>query len=217
VAAKLVSGLTASLLLGLAMLGGAPAAYADGGPAADGAKPQTASVPLLLRLSYWEVSDKGLAALAGKSRLDAGSIDGRRLQTATVMGVSGYELYIGLVRKTPIVYYDPRASQFQIQYVDAGLKLDAKAKAAAGGAFDLEIRPELSMVSGHRVYGTGEKAVSYPETQTFTSEISLSGVKLGQLIIVGEATGPSGTEHIRAMDPAPQGKHLIATIELEEP
>lgn len=79
--------------------------------------------------------------------------------------------------KFPIVYFDPRAGQFQVQYVDIGIKLDVKPSIKADGYIVVELRPEVStlveLVNGQ-----------YPRTAVRTINTSMR-VKDGDTIVLG--------------------------------
>lgn len=175
------------------------------------------SVPLLYRLSYWEVSEKTLASLSGKSRLSSSDVSGRRMQKSEVLSVSGAAAYIGLVHKTPISYYDPRATQFQIQYVDTGMKLDAKARAKTGGLFDVEIRQELTRLVRERVATYGKEPQAYPEIEGLVLESNFQDVKLGEMLLLGSTSSPLAQGHVRTLDPAAKDTRILVTLEVEAP
>lgn len=178
---------------------------------------EKAPVGVLYRLTYWEVSEKTLASLAGKTKVSAKELEGRRLQTAEVLGVSGEEATVFLVCKSPIVYFDPRATQFQIQYVNTGVILNAKCAAKSSQSFDLEVRQELSQIAKRRPAGSGDQAAVFPEVETFELESNLSDLKFGDIVVLGSTSGSLGTAHVKALDPAPKAPYLIATLELEAP
>ena len=69
------------------------------------AKPESPKIPVLYRLTHWEVDDKTVADLMGKVKIDAKQIQGRRLHTTELLAVSEVEVLIQLGRKDPIVYY----------------------------------------------------------------------------------------------------------------
>lgn len=66
------------------------------------------------------------------------------LASPRVASISGKESLIHIGDKYPIVYFDPRAGQFQVQYVDIGIKLDVKSDVKSDGYILVEVRPEVS-------------------------------------------------------------------------
>lgn len=66
------------------------------------------------------------------------------LASPRVASISGKESLIHIGDKYPIVYFDPRAGQFQVQYVDIGIKLDVKSDVKSDGYVVIEVRPEVS-------------------------------------------------------------------------
>jgi len=63
----------------------------------------------------------------------------------TIAGKPGL-IHIG--DKFPIVYFDPRAGQFQVQYVDIGIKLDVKVDIKGDGNIEADLNPEVSTLVG---------------------------------------------------------------------
>ncbi|MGE0491806.1 MAG: secretin N-terminal domain-containing protein [Vulcanimicrobiota bacterium] len=90
---------------------------------------------------------------------------------------SGRDALIHIGDKFPIVYFDPRAGQFQVQYVDIGIKLDVKPEIKADGFVLVDLRPEVS---------TLVELVNnqYPRTAVRTVNTSMR-VKDGDTIIIG--------------------------------
>jgi type IV pilus secretin PilQ/predicted competence protein len=66
------------------------------------------------------------------------------LASPRVAAQSGTEAQIHIGDKFPIVYFDPRAGQFQVNYVDIGIKLDVTANVKADGYVICKILPEVS-------------------------------------------------------------------------
>ena len=66
------------------------------------------------------------------------------LASPRVASISGKPSLIHIGDKYPIVYFDPRAGQFQVQYVDIGIKLDVTSNVKSDGYVLIEVRPEVS-------------------------------------------------------------------------
>jgi len=66
------------------------------------------------------------------------------LASPRVAAQSGTEAQIHIGDKFPIVYFDPRAGQFQVNYVDIGIKLDVTAQVKTDGYVVCKILPEVS-------------------------------------------------------------------------
>jgi type IV pilus assembly protein PilQ len=75
------------------------------------------------------------------------------------------------------VYFDPRAGQFQVQYVDIGIKLDVTSTVKADGYVLIDVRPEVStlleLINNQ-----------YPRTAVRIIETKMR-VKDGDTIIIG--------------------------------
>ena len=55
-------------------------------------------------------------------------------------------------RKMPIVYKDPRADGYQVQYTDHGIKCDVTVNELTGGLLKVQIRPEMSKAAPNKVF-----------------------------------------------------------------
>lgn len=99
------------------------------------------------------------------------------IATPRIMTQSGKDAQVLIGDKFPIVYFDPRAGQFQVQYVDIGVKLVVKPTVAADGFVTVDMAPEVSVL----------KALinnQYPRTGVTTVRTNVR-VRDGDTIIVG--------------------------------
>jgi type II secretory pathway component GspD/PulD (secretin) len=99
------------------------------------------------------------------------------LASPRIATLSDKESLIHIGDKFPIVYFDPRAGQFQVQYVDIGIKLDVKPQVKGDGYIICDIRPEVS---------TLVELVNnqYPRTAVRTVQ-TLMRVKDGDTVVIG--------------------------------
>lgn len=99
------------------------------------------------------------------------------MATPRVGMISGKPSLIHIGDKFPIVYFDPRAGQFQVQYVDIGIKLDVKADVKGDGNVECEITPEVSTL-------VSLVNNQYPRTAVRRIQTTMR-VKDGETIVVG--------------------------------
>lgn len=169
-------------------------------------------VPVLYRLTCWEVDDAVYQALRGKAKVDLKAVQGRRVQEAELLSISGTDSLVHVGQKEPLVYYDSRASQFQIHFVDTGFKLDVNWDGDV-----LEVRPEVSDVQTMVVSDESGRIARYPKTHVQISEAYFSGVGLGETYLLSGAGGRAAVAQVRVLDPKPKAKNLILTLTLEAP
>jgi len=103
--------------------------------------------------------------------------DAKVISSPRVMTQSGKDAQVLIGDKFPIVYFDPRAGQFQVQYVDIGVKVVVKPTVAADGYVIVDLAPEVSTL----------KALinnQYPQTGVTTVKTNVR-VKDGDTIVVG--------------------------------
>ncbi len=111
----------------------------------------------------------------------------RIVTSSEILSQVGKPCLVHLGSKYPISYFDPRSSQFQIQYVDVGAKFDVNCKSESGGTYALEVRPETSIFLKSRGLSNGVGS-TYPETDVVTAQVVLSGVQFHQSWVVGTVT-----------------------------
>ncbi len=140
-----------------------PAAGAAGGATA-GIIPITYFTRSALQLSYT------LNALIDAS-------EAKVLAAPKVTTISGKEAQIHIGEKYPVVYYDPRAGQYQVIYVDIGTKLNITAVVLPDGNVSLNVRPDIStlldLINNQ-----------YPHTANRTANVYMR-VKDGETMVLG--------------------------------
>jgi len=103
--------------------------------------------------------------------------DAKVISSPRVMTQSGKDAQVLIGDKFPIVYFDPRAGQFQVQYVDIGVKVVVKPTVSSDGYVTVDLAPEVSTL----------KALinnQYPQTGITTVKTNVR-VKDGDTIVVG--------------------------------
>jgi len=103
--------------------------------------------------------------------------DAKVISTPRIMAQSGKDATVLIGDKFPIVYFDPRAGQFQVQYVDIGVKLAVKPTVAADGFVTVDLTPEVSTLEG--LINN-----QYPRTGVTTVKTTVR-VRDGDTIVVG--------------------------------
>lgn len=109
------------------------------------------------------------------------------LATPRVAVISGKEANVHVGDKYPIVYFDPRAGQNQVIYVDIGVELKVKPTISPDGYITTEISPKVSDQTG--------MVDKYPITSERTASTTLR-VKNGETIILGGLLKNTGTKTI---------------------
>jgi hypothetical protein len=102
--------------------------------------------------------------------LDRGSIAARWGQSAYAM----------MGKKVPITYFDPRAGASQVQYTDAGFKINCKSRQGPGNNVLLEVRMNQT-----RLTGTGDRL---EEVDGFVAESTVM-LKRGQTAVLATSRG----------------------------
>jgi type IV pilus assembly protein PilQ len=99
------------------------------------------------------------------------------LAAPKVTTISGKEAQIHIGEKYPVVYYDPRAGQYQVIYVDIGTKLNIMATVLPDGNVSLNVKPDISnlldLINNQ-----------YPHTANRTANVYMR-IKDGETMVLG--------------------------------
>ncbi|MFA5508285.1 MAG: hypothetical protein WC314_13970 [Vulcanimicrobiota bacterium] len=193
-----------ALLLALAV--GAHAEEADGR--------LTRGPSMLATLNIVQISDSQLKKLEGVQKTNT-EIPGKVLQSLEVMTIEGMASLVHLGEKWPIIYYDPRAEQFQIQYVDFGGKLDLTCKESGPNGWKVEIRPEISALYEIEQMGDVQRLEVYPKTTVLIAESTIQDLKFGETSVFAKITGRAAQSYLEAMGLPSDNANLLYTLRLE--
>ena len=195
------------------------------GPTRAAEVPTYRSLPIVVRVDLLQMSDATAQNLAGQSRLPrdllAGGAGVRVLHSSELLQLSGVSCRFSIGEKYPIVYYEPKATQFQIQYVDVGMKLDVRCEATEGD-FLIDANPEMSAIVATHTVGNPPSA-SYPETVMFRVVNQVPHVRYGESVIVGRIHGPSAhrlmqSSHLPGATPTTSaGDNLMMVVTVSQP
>ncbi len=174
-------------------------------------------VPVVYHIEMMEVSDQTWAKLQKSPGPSKNKVEGKLLQSADLMAVTGVDAVTLLGHKVPITYYDPRATQFQVQFVDIGFKVDVVCRSVEANVFSVTSRHEFSTMTGVRTEGEGAQTTSYPETLVFISATKIPSMSIGETVVLGKATGPSVARQLAKLGRPVTSKNIIATLRLERP
>lgn len=194
------------------------AAGAQGPPTPPPDQHKAQTEPVAVRAELVQMTDEGAAKLGGDSLVPedffARPERGRVLQTLELMTVTPKDALLVFGHKSAIVYYDPRNSRFQIQYVDTGCKLDVKIEREPTGTYEVESRSEFSRTERARTYGVAPGLVSYPQVQVITSNTALQGVKPGQSYIVSRTDDDAARKWMESSGVTGGADRLVVLVTL---
>ena len=111
------------------------------------------------------------------------------LASPRVAALDGEKATIHIGDKYPIVYYDPRAGQYQVIYVDIGIKLDVTPKISPDGYISTKIN---TTVSDLRELINNQ----YPRTTERTAELTIR-VKDNNTIVIGGMVQESSRQNVK--------------------
>jgi hypothetical protein len=166
-------------------------------------------------MEFFQLSDEQAGRLQSRGRVARGAseLDGARsLQACELMVLPNVEAAFFLGRKSPIFYYDARASQFQVNYVDTGCKLDVRCKPLPGNKFSVDVRTEMAATDKVRLAGTPATA-AYPQNVNFNTTTTLPDLQPGESALIGRWRGQSAAEFLqRTGVPAQSSADNVVTV-----
>jgi hypothetical protein len=168
-----------------------------------------------MRIQAVQVSDATARDWDGDWQLKAADLQSEGvhlLQTTEVAGMTDRECLVFVGRKNPIVYYDPRASQFQIQYVDVGAKLNCTCK-LLGERVTAQVYTELSILEKN----VNDGKSSYPQTLVLQSHADTPGFSYGERVIIGSVRGVEAHHYLDVLGAGNNAKndnvYFVLTVE----
>jgi hypothetical protein len=172
---------------------------------------------IVMRLEAVQVSDQVARQWkeGGALKSDALEDDGvRLLQTTEVSGLLDNECVTFIGRKNPIVYYDPRATQFQVQYVDIGAKLNCLCKSAPPGHIKAQLYTELSLLDRNVLNG----GASYPGTAVFKQSVEVPPFDYGDHVVVGTVQGSEAQHYLQLLGASnsPKNDNVYFVLSVEK-
>ena len=185
------------------------------GAQAQETKAKNRGAPILAILNIVQVSDSQLAKLDGVQKTSS-KIDGRVLQSLEIVTVKDMPTLLMLGEKWPIIYYDPRAEQFQVQYVDIGGKLDVTCRQAEAKQWDVEIRSEVSDIKEIDIAGDSKNLEVYPMAKVLIAETHIKNLKFDETSVFAKITGRAARSYLEAMGIPTGNPNVLYTLRLEQ-
>ncbi len=171
--------------------------------------------PIVMRLQALQVSDQVARGWDGDWRVKAADLGGdgvHLLQTTEVVGITGRECSVTVGRKNHVIYYDPRATQFQIQYVDVGAKLNCLCKVVEGRV-SAEVSAELSLLEKN----VNDGKTSYPQSIPLSSHTSTPAFAYGDHVLIGNVRGVEARHYLEVLgagsNPKNANVYFVLTVE----
>lgn len=161
------------------------------------------------------MSDSEMARLQDKRAVT--KVKGESLFYTSLLTADGSPSVIGLTRKWPISYHDPRADRFQVQFVDVGSKVDVTTRISANGKLQLEIRWESSKTVDVRAPGDPESGNVYPITFPLVQECAYQDVSFGETLLLSKFNGVAARKYLDHNGVVGGSDNLVFTVRLERP
>lgn len=99
--------------------------------------------------------------------------------------VNDKQASIQLGQRVPVVYFDPRAGLYQVQYIDVGVILNITPHISPDGYITVHVNPTVSEVTGF--------VQNFPQLETRQADTTVR-VKNGQTIVIGGLLNESTTD-----------------------
>lgn len=167
--------------------------------------------PVVAKFKLLQVSD-AQAAKIRKVTTVKGDLEGKVLHESELLTMTGKPSLLHVGGKWPIVFYDSRGEQFQIQYVDTGIKLDITISSDAQEKLSVEIRPETASILDIKSKG---ELQAYPRTNVFIAEAAFKDLSPAETMIVGRMSGETASRFLKTEGLTASPSNLVYTLRLE--
>ncbi|MDQ7826991.1 MAG: hypothetical protein RDV48_29615 [Candidatus Eremiobacteraeota bacterium] len=161
---------------------------------------------LWLRISVLSLTEEGVRALGEKDTLPPGSlqklIDGkmaRELETFHFPAQNGQDTMASIGHKFPLTYFDSKNSYYQIIFVDVGMKFAIKPVITSGGRIDVGMKSDISSIEDYRQEIERDTVFYYPSTKNSSAELSFSGLRNGETLIISNFHGLSLESFLKSL------------------
>lgn len=135
------------------------------------------------------------------------------LQSSEVLQDVGRPVLLHLGRKYSLVYFDARSNQFQVQYVDTGVKLDIHTKDFSADSVRCEVTPEFSVCRTQKTH-LSSPTTNYPETDVLREQLMLNQVRLGHSQVIASYAGQSPRNWLSAAGLKSNSGRLVIVLTL---
>jgi hypothetical protein len=118
-----------------------------------------------------------------------------------------------------MVYYDSRASEFQLQWADTGWNLVFRCIPEGSGAFKVELSSSLAALTAIRA-PLGSPALGvYPQTEHSQVKTRFEGVHLGERFLVSRVMGEDARGALATLTPGSPAtdRALVLIVTLRQP
>ncbi len=173
--------------------------------------------PMVAIFRLLRVSDAEFQKLKGNTT--TGDIAGEELLSTEILTERGRPCLVHLGRKWPLTYYDPRAKQYQIQYVDTGAKLDVSLNTQDDNkTVNVEMRNEASRTVSTTDPNQEQELTVYPRAFPYINEINYPNLKYGDNLIVSKLSGPTALSYLKTLGLAgAANNNLVGVFRVEHP
>ena len=173
---------------------------------------QAEPLPQLLcaRIELYQVRDSVRDSLANQRHWPT-QVEAQLVQSSETLLCEEDSSQIALVQQFPIHYFDARANNNQINYVDVGFKFDISVKPDAQGKLTVRAFPEYSVLQSIET----KDGRNFPQTQLLQSRM-VQPIELGQREIVARYSGHKVRQNLKASglanDPGRDNLFFVITV-----
>lgn len=174
-------------------------------------------IPMVATFRVLRISDAEFQKLG--ENVSTGDVKGEELLSMEILTERGRPCLLHLGRKWPLTYYDPRAKQYQIQYVDTGAKLDVSLTTLDDNkTVSVELRNEASRTISTTDPNQEQELAVYPRTFPYINEITYPNLKYGDNLIVSKLSGPMAVKYLKSLGmAAADNNNLVGVFRVERP
>ena len=152
------------------------------------------------------INEEGYRTIGDSNTISSGSLrtlieskKGRSLETLRFLVQNNQETITSIGHKFPITYFDPKASQYQIVFVDVGMRFIIRPVITPENRLNIDIKASLSTIEDYRQEIERDTAFYFPSVKTIDTNLSIPGMKNGETVIISNLQGLSLEDVLKDM------------------
>lgn len=149
-----------------------------------------------MRINVLCITESGYGAIGEKDILPYESLQSlvsakkaRELETLWLPMQCGQETKAHIGHRFPVTWFDVKESQYQIIFVDVGIKFFIKPEMKPGEKLDIEVRSDISTVEDYRQEIEKDSVFYFPSTKNNDNTQLINGIKNGETMIISSLQG----------------------------
>ena len=184
--------------------GGGASETPEGPKTPNAAEVQKETRPLWMTISVFSLTEEGAGVVGDKMSLTAENLrrlreirGTRELQRASFLAYCDAASGIFTGNKFPVTFYDSKASQYQVIFVDVGMKFMVRTQSGADGRLNITVNSTVSSIEDYRQEIERDTVFYFPSVKNSLIDQSFKGIRNDETVILSALRGSSVESMLR--------------------